>query len=146
MSLREWIRPTRTVQGHCDIPCGVYDPEQARIEAESCLKIIEKYHDSKDDVFRQRCIVVKEERAELTKHHIDVLWSDYYKPPKHDAQFPTIKDVFNEAAKACSKVKQGVNRDDAVQLLQLLDQIDEFWKKSNGPQETRVKRPVAATR
>ena len=41
--LRTILRPTRVVDAHCDIPCGVYDPEQARIEAESCLRIIEKY-------------------------------------------------------------------------------------------------------
>ena len=27
--------PTLEVQAHCDLPCGVYDPAQARIEAES---------------------------------------------------------------------------------------------------------------
>ena len=43
MILMEWIRPSRTVEAHCDLPCGIYDPEQARIEAESCFKIAEKY-------------------------------------------------------------------------------------------------------
>ena len=27
--------PTVEVSAHCDLPCGVYDPAQARIEAES---------------------------------------------------------------------------------------------------------------
>ena len=27
--------PKTTVYAHCDLPCGVYDPAQARIEAES---------------------------------------------------------------------------------------------------------------
>jgi nickel superoxide dismutase len=128
----------RTVHAHCDIPCGVYDPEQARIEAESCLKIIEKYHDSDDEVFRQRCLIVKEERAQLAKHHIGVLWSDYYKPGEHAEEFPHIADTFVQAAKACSAVKRGVDRDEAQQLLDLIDEIDEFWKKTNGPAETRV--------
>ena len=132
------VRQARAVYAHCDIPCGVYDPEQARIEAESCLRIIEKYHDSSDEVFRQRCIVVKEERAELAKQHIDVLWSDYYKPPVHDAEHPEMKDVFNQAAKQCSAVKHTVDKDAAQKLLQLIDQIDDFWKKTNGPATTRV--------
>jgi nickel superoxide dismutase len=29
------------VQAHCDLPCGVYDPAQARIEAESVKAICE---------------------------------------------------------------------------------------------------------
>ena len=64
LTVRNLLRPRR-VHAHCDIPCGVYDPEQARIEAESCLKIIEKYEASDDPVFRARCIDVKEKRAEL---------------------------------------------------------------------------------
>ena len=61
------LAPRTTAHAHCDIPCGVYDPQQARIEAESCYKIIQKYQDSSDELFRARCIHVKEERAELTK-------------------------------------------------------------------------------
>ncbi|HEX2374803.1 MAG TPA: superoxide dismutase [Ni], partial [Actinomycetota bacterium] len=52
--LAAWIRPTRVVHAHCDLPCGVYDPAQARIEAESMAKIVEKYHASDDEVFRDR--------------------------------------------------------------------------------------------
>ena len=32
----KFIKP---VYAHCDLPCGVYDPAQARIEAESVLNI-----------------------------------------------------------------------------------------------------------
>ncbi len=129
------VREVDTVHAHCDIPCGVYDPEQARIEAESCFKIIGKYHDSDDEVFRQRCIHVKEERAELAKHHLDVLWSDWYKPDKHGED---IGRTFNDAVKAVSQLKRGMDADDAQELLDLIDEIDEFWKKNNGPAETRV--------
>ena len=91
--LRRWLAPRTVVHAHCDIPCGVYDPAQARIEAESCYKIIQKYNDSTDDLFRARCIAVKEERAELTKHHIDVMWHDYFKP-EHVQKFPDLHDVL----------------------------------------------------
>ena len=37
------LAPRATAHAHCDIPCGIYDPQQARIEAESCYRIIEKY-------------------------------------------------------------------------------------------------------
>ena len=37
---------------HCDLYCGVYDPAQAKIEALSCLKTLQKYHDSDDDHFK----------------------------------------------------------------------------------------------
>jgi nickel superoxide dismutase len=144
MNLMEWIRPTRMVEAHCDLPCGIYDPEQARIEAESCLKIDEKYADSKDDTFRARAIVIKEERAELAKHHLDVLWSDWYKPEKHDAKFPQLKEVLKQAVSQGSKVKASMDKAEAQKWLDLIDQVDKIWMQAGGPQETRVARPAAA--
>ena len=108
LTLRSLLRPSRRVHAHCDIPCGIYDPEQARIEAESCLRIIEKHDASDDKLFRARCIHVKEERAELVKHHLDVLWHDYFKP-EHLEKYPDLHDTFWKATKAASKVKQSMD-------------------------------------
>jgi nickel superoxide dismutase len=141
--IADLFKPTSIAYAHCDIPCGVYDPAQARIEAESCYKIIEKYHASSDEVFRQRCVLVKEERAELTKHHLDVLWHDYFKP-EHLEKFPNIHEVFWQAAKQCSKVKHTVDQKEAQKLLDLIDQVDDMWRKSGGPQTTRVAKKAAA--
>src|SRR5712691_6475382 len=92
MFLADLLKPKTVAYAHCDLPCGVYDPEQARIEAESCYKIIEKYNASSDEQFKTRAIVIKEERAELAKHHIDVLWSDYFKP-EHVQKYPEITEL-----------------------------------------------------
>ena len=43
------LKPTRVAYAHCDLPCGVYDPAQARIEAESVLNASKKYQDSDDE-------------------------------------------------------------------------------------------------
>ena len=54
--LRRTRSPRLVVSAHCDLPCGVYDPAQARIEAESVKAIMEKYQDNEDPVFRPgRC-------------------------------------------------------------------------------------------
>ena len=37
--LTRLFAPRTTVHAHCDLPCGVYDPAQARIEAESVKAI-----------------------------------------------------------------------------------------------------------
>ena len=136
-SLRTILRPTRIVDAHCDIPCGIYDPEQARIEAESCLRIIEKYEASDDPLFKARCIHVKEERAELVKHHLNVLWSDYFKP-EHLEKHPGIHETFWKATKQASKVKQTMDAAAAKELLLQIDSIDEMWKATGGPEKTRV--------
>ncbi|MFL6095864.1 MAG: superoxide dismutase, Ni, partial [Blastococcus sp.] len=86
------------VTAHCDLPCGVYDPAQARIEAESVKAIQEKYQGNEDPVFRTRAILIKEQRAELVKHHLWVLWTDYFKPP-HFEKYPQLHELFNKATK-----------------------------------------------
>ena len=137
MDLKRALAPQRTAHAHCDIPCGIYDPAQARIEAESCYRIIEKYLASSDEVFRARCLIVKEERAELAKHHIDVLWSDYFKPDYLE-KYPDLQDVAWKAAKQASLVKRTVDLEEARKLLALIDTLDEYWKGTNGPAATRL--------
>ena len=92
---------TVEVSAHCDLPCGVYDPAQARIEAQSVKAVIEKYAANEDPVFRARAIQIKEERSELVKHHLWVLWTDYFKPP-HFQKYPQLHQLFNEATKPVS--------------------------------------------
>ena len=39
------FKPTAIAAAHCDLPCGVYDPAQAKIEAQSVKACMEKYAD-----------------------------------------------------------------------------------------------------
>jgi nickel superoxide dismutase len=131
------LSPKAIARAHCDLPCGVYDPEQARIEAESCYKIIEKYNANEDSAFRTRALAIKEERAELTKHHLDVLWHDYFKP-EHLEKVPNLHDLFWQTTKQVSKVKASTDLADAKRLLELIDQVDAAWKATGGNEKTRV--------
>lgn len=126
------LRPRRIAHAHCDLMCGVYDPAQARLEAESVKAIAQKYQDSTDEVFRQRCIFLKEQRAELVKHHLWVLWTDYFKAP-HVEQFPQLHDLFWRAAKKAGDAKKSMDPKVGDELLALIDEIsDIFWKTKKG--------------
>ncbi|MEX2184538.1 MAG: superoxide dismutase, Ni, partial [Chloroflexota bacterium] len=114
--LTRWLAPTTIARAHCDLPCGVYDPEQARIEAESCHRIIEKYAANEDPTFRTRAIAIKEKQADLVKHHLDVLWHDYFKPEHLDA-VPDLHELFWNANKQVSKVKASTDATDSKKLL-----------------------------
>ena len=131
------LRPRVVARAHCDLPCGIYDPEQARIDAESCYRIIEKYHASADPVFRARCIVIKEKQAELVKHHLDVLWHDYFKP-EHLKSHPDLHETFWAATKQASKVRWSQDLAPAAELLVMIDAIDAIWKATGGPKNTRI--------
>jgi nickel superoxide dismutase len=123
--------PPKRAYAHCDLPCGVYDPAQARIEAESVKAIMEKYRGSDDETFQQRCVLIKEERAELVKHHLWVLWTDYFKP-QHLEQFPNLHDLFWKSTKAAGDAKKSLDSADGQKLLDLIAEIDEiFWKTKN---------------
>ncbi len=43
-------------------------------------------------------MIIKEQRSELVKHHLWVLWTDYFKPP-HFEKYPQLNQLFNEATK-----------------------------------------------
>jgi len=136
-TLARLLAPTTTARAHCDLPCGVYDPEQARIEAESCYRIVEKYAANEDATFRTRAIAIKEERAELVKHHLDVLWHDYFKP-EHLEAVPNLHELFWSANKQVSKVKASVDPADGQKLLDLINEVDAAWKATGGLEKTRV--------
>ena len=135
--LTDVLAPRTTARAHCDLPCGIYDPEQARIEAESCYKIIEKMGGNSDPTFTTRAIHIKEDRADLVKHHLDVLWHDYFKP-EHLEKVPNLHELFWNANKQVSKVKASTSLDDAKQLLSMIDEIDAAWKATGGEEKTRV--------
>jgi nickel superoxide dismutase len=124
------FRSPALAYAHCDLPCGVYDPAQARIEAESVKAIMEKYQQNEDPVFRTRALIIKEQRAELVKHHLWVLWTDYFKAP-HFEKYPQLHDLFNKATKAAGAAggKGAVDPSKGQELLDLIAEIDKiFWE------------------
>ena len=93
---------------HCDLYCGVYDPAQAKIEALSVVNTAKKNAESDDEVFRNRCILIKEQRAEETKHHLMVLWADFF-APDHFAQFPQLHELFWKAIHQAGEAKKSMD-------------------------------------
>jgi nickel superoxide dismutase len=118
------LAPKATAFAHCDLPCGIYDPAQARIEAQSVKAICEKYQQNTDQEFRTRALQIKEERSELVKHHLWVLWTDYFKPP-HFEKYPQLHQLFNEATKMAGAggTKGSADPAHADALLAKIDEI-----------------------
>jgi nickel superoxide dismutase len=114
----------------------VYDPAQARIEAESVAKIQEKYQDAENqkkpsetvEEFKTRCVAIKEERANLVKEHLWVLWTDYFKP-QHAEKYPQLHELFWNATKEAGEAKKSVDPKQGQKLLELIDEIGKiFWE------------------
>ncbi|GAA0516657.1 superoxide dismutase [Ni] [Saccharopolyspora subtropica] len=128
------LSPRLEATAHCDLPCGVYDPAQARIEAESIKAIQEKYQANEDPEFRTRAILIAEQRSELVKHHLWVLWTDYFKPP-HFEKYPQLHELINKATKAAGAAgtKGSMDPKTGQQLLDYIAEIDKiFWETKQG--------------
>ena len=128
LSVTDRLSTPTPAHAHCDLPCGVYDPAQARIEAEAVKSIQQKFQESDDPIFQGRAVRIKEDRAEMLKHHLWVLWTDYFKP-EHLEKFPNLHDTFWQATKMAGEAKK---TEDPAQGQKLLDAVSEiekmFWE------------------
>lgn len=130
MRLPRFLTPTTVVSAHCDLPCGVYDPAQARIEAQSVKAMQEKYVGSSDEVFRTRALIIIDERATLVKHHLAVLWHDYF-TAEHFEKYPNLHALVNDTIKLAGGkgAKQEIDPANGQKLLDGIDEIAAiFWE------------------
>ncbi len=127
LAFADRVSPPQAAHAHCDLPCGVYDPAQARIEAESVKATMEKFNASDDETFKIRATIIKEERSDLVKHHLWVLWTDYFKP-EHLEKYPQLHDLFWKATKTAGEAKKTNDVAVGEKLLAQIAEIDEiFW-------------------
>ena len=129
-----WLKPATTVYAHCDIPCGIYDPHQAELAARTVARMVELLgqlpKENPTEADRQkfvRCVAIKEQHAEIVKHEIQVIWSDYFKP-EHVERYPDIHDRTWKILKLASKNKQNIDAQAAAELEAGVKEFaDIFW-------------------
>ena len=126
------LAPTTVVSAHCDIPCGIYDPHGAVLAAQTVAKMVDLIGtlDGNSPADRNkfvRCVTVKEQHAELVKHEVQVIWSDYFKP-EHLAANPDLHTKVWNLLKLAGKNKQNVDAEAAAQLQVAVKEFaDIFW-------------------
>ena len=129
-----WLKPATTVYAHCDVPCGIYDPHQAELAARTVARMVELIGQipvgSMELADRQkfvRCVTIKEQHAEIVKHEIQVIWSDYFKP-EHVERYPDLHDRTWKILKLASKNKQNIDAAAAAELEAAVKEFaDIFW-------------------
>jgi nickel superoxide dismutase len=135
-AIQKLLRPGEIAYAHCDLPCGIYDPAQARVEAESVRAIQERYQKAEQfktpnetvDDYKARALNIKEMRADLVKEHLWVLWTDYFKP-EHLEKYPNLHDLFWRATKEAGLAKKAQDPAQGQKLLDLVGEIDKiFWE------------------
>lgn len=150
MNFIEKLFRIERVSAHCDIPCGIYDPMPAQIAALTTIRMVDQMNDTmaSDHSHMEkkntltRLIDVKEEHAEKVKHEIRVIWGDFIKP-SHIEQYPQIHTLVHEIMMQGSKVRQGVSREDAVELLNKVNEFARIFWTIKGEETVEVDSPYA---
>jgi nickel superoxide dismutase len=132
------VLPAEVAYAHCDIPCGIYDPIQAKIASQTVQKMvlrIQALQEGDDHVAyantMSRYIAVKEQHADLCKKELDILWHDYFNPT-HLEKYPDIHTKFWQANKLAARNKQNVDMAAAQELVGTVDEIATiFWATKN---------------
>ena len=74
-----------------------------------------------------RCVTVKEQHAEIVKHEVQVIWSDYFKP-EHLEAHPDLHTKVWKILKLAGKNKQNIDAEAAAQLEAAVKEFaDIFW-------------------
>lgn len=134
-------------KAHCDVPCGIYDPITAQIDALTVVRMIDLI-DAKDDKDKAafnslaRYVAVKEQHAESCKHQIRVIWGDFIKP-EHTETYPNLNALVHKIMKLGSKSRQTIDREAAVALVDAVNEFAEIFWAIKGVATKKAKAPYA---
>lgn len=138
-------------KAHCDIPCGIYDPTPAQIDALTVVRMMDlmaeldesddkpklSYHNSMN-----RYIAVKEDHAENLKNEIRVIWGDFLQGKKLE-EYPQTHDLVHKIMLLGSSVRQTADREKGLELVDAVNEFAEiFWAVKNVPTK-KAKAPYA---
>ena len=124
-----------SASAHCDVPCGIYDPATAQIAALTAIRMIDQINELgekselslADQAKLGRLVAEKEAHCHKAKEEVRIIWGDYFKAPQFE-KFPNTHELTHNIMLQGSKVRQHIDRDMAVELLNLINQFAEnFW-------------------
>ena len=130
------FRPFPKAKAHCDVPCGIYDPITAQINALTVVRMMdlmaglaEGDEKAKADFHNSmsRYVAVKEEHAEKAKHEIRVIWGDFIKDT-HVENYPELPGLVHKIMQLGSKSRQTADRANGLAFVEAINQFAEiFW-------------------
>lgn len=142
-AIQKWtdLLPAHIASAHCDVPCGVYEPDSMIWAAETCIKMAEKLEgleipkeEDKHHLLEfhntvTRAVMVKEEFAQICKEQVLILWTDYFKP-EHLQKWSDLHERVWKITKQCSVVKRSVSSEEAKKLKEMVMELGEIFRES----------------
>lgn len=144
------VLPENKAFAHCDIPCGIYDPNLAQLSAHTIVRMTDLLSNMKADInapFEQRKKIihdisriahVKEEHSDLLEKELNTLRDDYFKD-EHFKEYSNLNDLFIKTLKSIAKARQNIDPNEANSSLSGVLEIAEIFYKSKGLEPIRVK-------
>jgi len=137
-----------TASAHCDIPCKIYDPSGAQIAALSVIRFIDIIQELgekdslslSDQAQISRLVREKEIHAALVKSEINTIWGDYFKAPQFE-KFPQTNELVHKIMMAGSASKQNIDREKALELLNLVNEFADIFWQTKGVETTTATCP-----
>jgi nickel superoxide dismutase len=138
-------------KAHCDVPCGIYDPIVAHINALTVVRMMDlmaaleegaevgkkAYNNS-----MSRYIAVKEEHAEKAKHEIRVIYGDFINDAHIEAH-PELPALFHKIMKLGGKARQTADRENGLAFVDAINQFAEIFWAVKGVPTKKAKAPYA---
>ena len=132
------------VNAHCDIPCKIYDPAVVQVAALSVVRILDIISELDESSKANqselaRLTIEKENQARIVKDEIRIIWGDYFKDPQIE-MYPNIHSLVHSIMMAGSKCKQSIDRQNGLDLVELVNEFAEaFW----GTKDIKTQRVIA---
>ena len=129
---------------HCDIPCKIYDPAVVQVAALSVVRILDIILELEElskanQSELARLTIEKENQARIVKDEIRIIWGDYFKDPQIE-MYPNIHSLVHSIMMAGSKCKQSIDRQNGLDLVELVNEFTEaFW----GTKDIKTQRVIA---
>ena len=136
-----------TAKAHCDVPCGIYDPIVAQINALTVVRMIDLMAALEGDgvAFENsmsRYVAVKEDHAEKAKHEIRVIFGDFIKDA-HIEQYPELPGLLLKIMQLGSKSRQTADRDAGVAFVEAINRFAEIFWAVKGVENKKKTAPYA---
>jgi len=134
-------------KAHCDVPCGIYDPIVAQINALTVVRMMDLMAALEGegvafDNSMSRYIAVKEEHAEKAKHEIRVIFGDFINDD-HIKAHPELPGLFHKIMKLGGKSRQTADRANGVAFVEAINDFAEIFWAVKGVATKKAKAPYA---
>ena len=134
-------------KAHCDVPCGIYDPIVAQINALTVVRMMDlmaalEGQGVAHDNSMSRYITVKEEHAEKAKHEVRVIFGDFINDA-HIEKYPELPALFHKIMKLGGKARQTADRAAGVAFVEAINDFAEIFWAVKGVATKKAKAPYA---